>query len=220
MDLTRDRRALLIGGAAVGAVAVMIVVAIAALRAGDDAPPAEAAGPGLVVQRGVEAAQTLDPAALLKCYVNGKLVGEMRVADCAARNGVATGQLEVGVAKAPDGAPVNAVAADLPPPPPPPIDIAAQDQLAPGADPDAENGRPCWSHDGGAWSRAPGGMDLDACVQFLFAGQCLRPGGVAYGMWGDRTLRLTGDRVEMAGSGGGFRALPDQPALCGAPQPE
>ena len=220
MDLTKDRRALYIGGAAAAIVAVMVVVGIAAVRAGDDAPPAESAGPGLVVQRGVQAVSNLDPAALLKCYVSGKLVGEMRVADCAARNGVATGPLEVGVAKAPDSGPANTVMAEIaPPPPPPPIDVAAQDQSAPGADPAAAGGRPCWSHEGGAWSRAPEGMGLDACVQFLFAGQCLRPGGVVYGMWGDRTLRLTGERVEMA-SGGGFRALPDQPALCGAPQPE
>lgn len=217
MDLTRDWRALLIGGGAAVIVAVMVVVVIAAFRAGDDAPPAEASGPGLVVQRGAQAARPLDAAQPLKCYVNGKLVGEMRVADCAARNGVATGPLEVGVEKPPDATPANAlVAAVPPPPPPPPMEVALQD----GADPEAANGRACWSHDGGDWSRAPGGMDLDACVQFLFAGQCLRPGGAVYGRWGDRTLRLAGGRVEMAGAGGGFHALPDQPALCGDPQPE
>ena len=219
MDLTRNRRLLIIGGVAAGLAAVVIVVAIAALRAGDDEAPAEASGPGLVVQTSGQPPQKLDPADALKCYVGGKLVGEMRVADCAARNGVATGPLEVGVEKAPDAAPVNAVAAELPPPPPPPpIDVAVRDDS--GADPATAGGKPCWSHDGGGWSRAPGGMDLDACVEFLFAGQCLRSGGVVYGMWGDRTLRLTADRVEMAHGGGVFRAVPDQPALCGAPKAE
>jgi hypothetical protein len=218
VDLTKDRRVLAIGGAAVAAAALVVVIGIAALRANDDAPPAEASGPGLVVQSSGQAAQKLDPADLLKCYVNGKLVGEMRVADCAAKNGVATGPLEVGVEKAPDDAPANAVQAVIAPPPPPPIDVSAQDPS--GADAAEADGRPCWSREGGAWSRAPGGMDMDACVQFLFAGQCLRPGGVVYGMWGDRTLRLAGGRVEMAGAGGAFHALPDQPALCGAPQPE
>jgi hypothetical protein len=217
VDLTRDRRALIIGGAAAFVVAIAIVVGIFALRAGDDELPAEAAGPGLVVQTSGQAAKALDPAEPLKCYVDGKLVGEMKVADCAAKNGVATGPLEVGVQNTADAMPANVAAAPIDPPPAPPPEIAGQDKVAAGVD---ASGKPCWSHEGGAWSRAPGGMDLDACVEFLFAGQCLRSGGVVYGLWGDRTLRLTGSRVEMGGSGGLFHALPNQPALCGAPQPE
>jgi hypothetical protein len=64
----------------------------------------------------------------LPCYVGGRSVGDLRLADCAARNGVASGPLEVGLAPplppprpAPVPPPVVAAAAA----PPPPVTVSA-----------------------------------------------------------------------------------------------
>jgi hypothetical protein len=60
-------------------------------------------------------------------------------------------------------------------------------------------------------------MSLDACVQSLFAGQCVRPGAAAYGRWGDRTLRLVLGRVEISATGSAFRLLARQEGGCEIP---
>jgi hypothetical protein len=107
---------------------------------------------------------------------------------------------------------------DVAPPPPPPVDDQAgpaASQAGSGDDTAATAGeKTCWGYNGGAWQRTPGDMSLNACVQALFAGQCVRPGGAAYGRWGERTLRLVLGRVEMSADDGGFRVLARQQGGC------
>ena len=130
-----------------------------------------------------------------------------------------TGALDVGVDKSgsPAAGKLPAIEA-LPPPPEPPLEEASAADSQFGAEPEEAGGQPCWSHDGGAWSRTPGAMSLNTCVQTLFAGQCVRPGGAVYGRWGDRTLRLVQGRVEMSGDGHSFHTLARQTDGCAIPE--
>jgi len=220
MDILKDRRVVIAAGAVValaGGLSVAVVIAMGQNTA--DGPPPASVG-GLMVEPGKVDAAPLDPARPLRCFVAGRLVGEMRIADCAKKNGVATGALDVGVDQS--GALTAAAAPPEPPPPPPPPSAADQaggqpalitaDEDQPGSVASAP-GRPCWEYADGAWQRDPDGS-LNACVQQLFAGQCIGPGGAAYGRWGDRMLRLVLGRVEIAGDGGQFHILARQLGTC------
>ena len=216
MELLKDRRVILGGGAALALIAGLAVAIAMAMHQDDtDGPPPASQG-GLMVQTGREDFVKLDPARALRCFVNGRLVGELPVSDCAHRNGVATGALDVGVDSSGALAAAKTPTTDVAPPPPPPVDeqggsatAAAGDDAVPTA-----GEKTCWGYSGGAWQRTPGDMSLNACVQSLFAGQCVRPGGAAYGRWGERTLRLVLGRVEMSGDDGGFRVLARQQGGC------
>jgi hypothetical protein len=63
-------------------------------------------------------------------------------------------------------------------------------------------------------------MSLGACVQSLYDGECERPGGAAYGRWGDRTLRLIAGRIEISRDNRSFSALMDQGPGCTVLAPE
>lgn len=215
MDLLKDRRVILFGGGALALTAGLAVAIVIAMRQDDNdsAPPASVGG--LMVQTGRDDTVKLDPARPLRCFVNGKLVGEMPVSACAARNGVATGALDVGVDAS--GALAAAPSADVAPPPPPPAadtkgaapaTVEARDETAAGGE------KPCLGYEGGSWRRSPTDMSLNACVQSLFAGQCVRPGAAAYGRWGERDVRLVLGRVEIATDDGGFRLLARQQGGC------
>ena len=80
----------------------------------------------------------------------------------------------------------------------------------------AVSGPSCLRYAGGSWSAA-GSMDLNACVQTLFAGQCEKRGGATYGRWGDQTLRLVKDRVEISSDNRRFRTLAEQGPNCSIP---
>jgi hypothetical protein len=97
MDILKDRRVVLAVGAGVALAAGLAVAALMAAshRDGPDAPPASRGG--LVVQAGRDDDIKLDTTRPLRCFVNGLLVGELPLADCAKRNGVATGALDVGL---------------------------------------------------------------------------------------------------------------------------
>jgi hypothetical protein len=221
--LLKDRRVQLISGAAIALLAGLALAISVALRPDADAGSPPASEGGLVVQTGHETIQKLDPAQLLKCYVGGRLAGEMTVAGCARKNGVATGALDVGVTPsgglAASAAPSNLT---IPPPPPPPseADAASSDEAMTSADEDtagAAVARPCYAHDGGRWSRTPGVATLGACVQTLFAGQCEAPGAAVYGRWGNKSLRLVLGKVEISDDGGNFRTLVVQTGACAIP---
>ncbi len=196
-----------------------LAIGIALRPDSDDGPPPASEG-GLVIQSAHDDLQKLDPARPLKCYVGGRLAGEMTVADCAKKNGVATGALDVGVT--PSGGLAAAAAPSIrtiPPPPPPPTD-AGTDEMASADDgdaPAAPGNRPCSSHDGGGWSRASDPASLGDCVQTLFAGQCVAPGAAVYGRWGNKALRLVLGRVEISDDGRTFRTLAVQTDSCAIP---
>ncbi|HEY7901733.1 MAG TPA: hypothetical protein VIC25_11180, partial [Caulobacteraceae bacterium] len=93
----KNRRLVALGGAglALGSGLALAIALAERQNSNDDAPPASVGG--LVVQTSHDAVAKLDPARPLRCFVGGRLIGELTVIDCAKRNGVATGALDVGV---------------------------------------------------------------------------------------------------------------------------
>ena len=193
MALPKDNRVIIGAGAAV---VVAAAVALALVFTGgdqpDEAPPASKGG--LVVD--LAEAPSLEPTRELRCFVDGQFVGMATLADCAQRNGLATDALDVGLDET--GALAAApTAAFAPPPELPPVEMA---EAAPAPSPDvaaprptpapAASGTPCLRHTGSDWRVLSTGMSLNACVQALYAGTCVRPGEAQYGRWGDTTLRL------------------------------
>src|SRR5690606_6952159 len=82
-----------------GALALLAGLGIAfSIMLSDDGskkPPPASRG-GLVVETG-RPDDKLDPARPLRCFVDAQFVGELTLAQCAERNGVATGALDVGL---------------------------------------------------------------------------------------------------------------------------
>jgi hypothetical protein len=227
MDLSRlrDPRVMIAAGAGGLALLAALGIGIGALvrAAGHHSPPppqliAESAGPGsLQVEMG-SGDSGLDLSRPLRCFVGGQFVGMLILKDCAQRNGVETGQLDVGldtsgaVTAASSAAALQPLpgapappAAMAPPAAPPPSPLAAAP--GPGADGDVGD---CWRYSGD-WRKVGEDVTLDACVQALYAGKCVRPGAADYGRWGEDTLRLVPGKVERQLAGGGFRTVVRQP---------
>jgi hypothetical protein len=231
MEFLKDRRVIL----ALGALAAILLGAtIAATIAGGDKAPAgppPASQAGLVVEQGRDDDARLDPARPIRCFVEGQFAGEITLSECARRNGVATGALDVGVDETGALAAASAAGTVLTPLPPPPAQMVeaqaamppAQPPAAatPGADPapaaPAVEGGACWRYADASWSRLPEAMGLSACVQRLFAGQCERPGRATYGRWGNQTLRLVPGKVEISDDNRRFRLLARQEQDCSFP---
>jgi hypothetical protein len=214
----KDRRTLFVlGGGAVALLAGLIIAGVmlaAQHREPTQPPPASSAG--LVIDSSGPEEGRMDPAKPLRCFVAGQFVGELTLAECAKRNGVATDALDVGLDETGALAAADQAGAMLTPLPP-----AADTPTEAGAD-DA-GGAPlpvnapvggCLRYDQGRWARLPGDVSLNACVQALFAGRCERPGGATYGRWMQQTLRLVPGRVEVSADNHSFRTLADQGAGC------
>ena len=220
MDSENGRRRLmvLLGGAL--ALLAGLVIAWLLVRGGRGekvAAPAASAG-GLVIDSSAMEDGKIDPAMPLRCFVAGQFVGELTLAQCAQRNGVATGALDVGVDEtgalaAADG--LGEVLAPLPPAEEP-LPVEAPAAVAAPLTSSAPLGA-CWRHSDSQWRKNPTEMSLNACVQTLFAGRCERPGGATYGRWGQQTLRLVAGRVEASGDNASFHTLADQGAGCSIP---
>lgn len=202
MDLLRDRRVILGGG---GALALLLGLGAAfffvSRDAGPHGPPPASKG-GLVVEEG-HSDQPLDAAQPLRCFVGGQFVGQMSLGDCAKKNGVATHTVEAGGPAAP-------------PPASPPLPVRTL--APPSTSPIADTGpsAPCWRRDAD-WSRLPTDLTLNACVQALFAGRCVKGGEIAYGRWGEQTLRLDQGRISISADNRNFRRLVDQGPGCSTP---
>ena len=214
----RDPRVILGAG---GGLALIAGIAIAfVIIKGDKTPPQQppAATGGLVVQTGnTLASARLNPTAPLRCFVNGQFVGELPLAQCAQRNGVATGALDVGpdksgVMTASNGVMPNVTPSQQQPvmlspgqigvmPTPPASQPVSSEPVAGGAE--------CWRYTDGGWRKLPTAVPLAACVQALYAGRCEPANDAAYGRWGDETLRLTAGRVEASPDNRNFHTLVD-----------
>ena len=226
MAISRDRR-VLFAGAALALAAGLAVAAIMIFGPHRQSGPSPASQGGLMVQTNPGDDVKLDSKRPLRCFVNGQFIGELPLDQCASRNGVATGALDVGLdpngALAASGGP----SAEITPLPP-------NDQSVPAAPPDAgprtAPGVPaqasgparsapaaCWRYDAGQWEVLPFQMSLSSCVQSLYQGQCERQGGAAYGRWGDRTLRLIPGEVQMSSDNRRFGTLVVQGADCSLP---
>lgn len=226
MDFLKDRRIILAGG---GALALLAGLGIAvALMTGhdkkpDEAPPASRAG--LIVETGRDDDSKLDPARPLRCFVGGTFVGEITLAECAKKNGVATGALDVGVDETGALAAADQAGTVLTPLPPTPTVSAPaattpSNPSAPSTPASASANAPlgaCWRYAGNEWRRLPGEITLNACAQQLFNGRCERTGGATYGRWGEETLRLVPGRVEISSDNRSFHTAFDQGPNCSVP---
>jgi len=221
MELLKDRRVLLGGGAALALIAGL-GVALALMhgaKSPTDAPPASRGG--LVVETGRADDTRLDPARPLRCFVGGQFVGETTLAECAKKNGVATGALDVGVDET--GALAAADQAGLvltPLPPPAEAPTVPAPAAVPAAQAPAVSSTPlavCWRYAGGEWRKLPGEITVNACAQQISGGRCEKAGGATYGRWGDETLRLVPGRVESSSDNRTFHSIIELGPNCSIP---
>ena len=210
---------------AAGAVALLLVLglSVALIMRGHTraAKVDETAPSSLQVELGHED-PGLDPQRPLRCFVGGQYVGMITLKQCAQKNGVQAGSLDVGLdtsgelAAASDA---SAVLQPLPSAPAPPAAGVAGSAPAPSgpAEASAPAHAACWRF-AGDWRKLGDDLSRDACVQALFSGQCERPGAADYGRWGSDTLRLVVGRVEASSDNRSFHVLIKQsPGDCAIP---
>ncbi len=204
-----DNRIILAIGAGLAAI-LAIMLALVFMRGGGAETPE---GPKGQLQVDVAEPESLEPTRELRCFVEGRFVGMLTLDQCAQRNGLATEALDVGIDET--GALVAAPTASLAPPPTlPPIEIEDVPPVieTPATQPEApaRPGAACLRHTGSDWRSLSSSMGLEACVQALYSGTCVRPGEARYGRWGDVTLRLVPGRVEQSSDNTNFRTLTEQ----------
>jgi len=221
MAILSDRRVIALGGGAVALAAGLAIAWFIFARSHKPAEPPPASQGGLTVVSGRDDDAKLDPKRPLRCFVGGQFVGELPLAVCAQRNGVATGALDVGLDQAGALAATNGAGSTLTPltqQPPQSLPVteqtptnqagsavAAPDQVQA----DAGAGQACWRFGGAGWRQLPAPLPLQLCVQALYAGRCPSSDDAFYGRWGDQTLRLAGGRVEISPNNRDFTPLVD-----------
>ena len=212
------RRVPLVLVGSLGALLAGSVIAWLLVRAdqGADTPP-PASEAGLIIDSSASDDGRIDPAKPLRCFVQGQFVGELSLTNCALRNGVATDALDVGIDES--GALAAAEQASQALIPLPPVDVepdVTEDAAGLADAEDATGPTPgsCWRYGGGRWRKLADDLDMDGCVQSLFAGQCEKPGAARYGRWGAQTLRLVTGRVEVSDDNRTFRTLAAQGTDC------
>ncbi len=212
METSRQRLSIPLVGAAVAlAAGGLFAWSMVARHKDETPPPPPASKGGLIIDPSMPEEAHLDPARRLRCFVDGQMVGEMTLAACAQRNGVATDALDVGVDASGALAAAGQAGTSLAPLPPP------VQPAAPAVQPAAAPAAACWRYAEGQWRKMPSDVSLNGCVQALYAGRCERPGSAAYGRWGQQTLRLVPGKVEISSDDHSFRTLVDQGAGCAVP---
>ena len=211
-----------IGGGAAVAVAIAIFLGLALSSGHKTDPKMTDAPPGLTFNVSDPAPQ-LDSKKPLRCYVNGVDVGDLTLADCAKKNGVAAQALDVGlddngnVVAAPTGSltPVpGAPAAAAPATAPQPADTG---EVVPDTQAVSGPTAACLRYNGNEWNKLSDSLTIGQCVRLLYDGRCVSPGSAQYGRWGDKTLRLVPKRVEVSDDNTNFRVLTDQGQGCSVP---
>lgn len=225
MDTIRDRRLVVAAGMGLALAAGLAIAAVILLHHVGRTTVVDSPTSGLVVETGRADDARLDPQHPLRCFVDGKSIGELPLRQCADRNGVATGALDVGLDSSGSLAAANGATSEVTPLPP-------QGETAGGASADdATSSTPsqaapvqavgdvCWRYGAGGWSRLPEEIPLGACVEALYANRCEPPGAVAYGRWGSKTLRLIGGQVQVSDDNRNFQLLSAQAGGCGMATP-
>jgi hypothetical protein len=216
----RPLRLVLVGGAIALVAGLGIAWLVTSADRPDPGPPPASEG-GLVIDTTAAEDPRIDTTKPLRCFVGGQFVGELTLAMCAQRNGVATDALDVGLDET--GALAAAEQAGVMLTPLPPAEFEAPPVEPESALPPADDGTAggtyarCLRYTGGRWREAAADVDLDTCVQTLFAGRCARQGEASYGRHGERTLRLVPGRVEIADDNRSFRSLAPQDLDCAIP---
>lgn len=214
MEWLKDRRlALPLIGGVVALIAGLSIGSVLVFSHRDEKPPPAPASQGGLVIDAAAPDDDLDPAKPLRCFVAGQFAGDMTLAACAERNGVATAALDVGIDTTGALAAAGEAGTVLTPLPPKVVVAAAPAVVAA---PSAPMGA-CWRYAGSEWRRQPTEMTLSACVQTLYAGRCEKPGGATYGRWREQTLRLVPNRVEVSADNRTFRSLVEQGPGCAIP---
>lgn len=224
MELLNDRRTVLaLAGAAVALLAgVAFAWVLVVQHRGERVPPPAASRAGLVIDSSDVPDGHMNSTRPLRCFVAGQFVGELTLAECAKRNGVATDALDVGLDRTGALAAADQAGAMITPLPPTEAKSeeagAAPDTTSPAAAPTIVSGPlgACWRYSEGQWRKLPNDLALLACVQTLFAGRCERAGEAVYGRWAQQTLRLVAGHVELSSDNRTFRSLMDQQG-CPAP---
>ncbi|MBU1386011.1 MAG: hypothetical protein KKG14_01185 [Alphaproteobacteria bacterium] len=218
--MPQNNRIFIAIGAGLAVVAAVVIALIFSGGRDRNAGPPPAAQGGLTVA--VADAPELNTTRELRCYVDGQFVGMATLVDCARRNGVATDALDVGVDET--GALVALPAAPVIEPPVEMVDagpMPAPETPEQGASQppqvQAAAGAQCLRHTGSDWRSLSSNMSLNACVQALYSGTCVRPGDALYGRWGNTTLRLVPRRVEQSADNNRFRTLVEQDRGCQFP---
>lgn len=218
--MPQDNRILIAIGAGIAIIAAVVIALL--LNGGRDEPagPSPAAQGGLTID--VADAPGLDSERELRCFVNGQFVGMANLADCARQNGLATEAMDVGIDQS------GQAAAFVPPAGPPPVEDIPVIEVEPypvdmnepsrPSSPPVRVGSACLRHTGSDWRSLSGNMSLEACVQALYAGTCVRPGDAQYGRWGDTTVRLVSGRVEQSADNSRFSTLVEQDRSCQFPE--
>ena len=218
--MPQDNRLLIAIGTGIAIVAAVVIALL--LNGGRDKPaaPPPAAQGGLTID--VADAPGLDAERELRCFVNGQFVGMANLADCARQNGLATVAMDVGIDQS------GQAAACVLPAGPPPVEDVLLDEAEPYPVESTEPARTptepvrvgsaCLRHTGSDWRSLSSNMSLNACVQALYAGTCVRPGDAQYGRWGDTTLRLVSRRVEQSADNNRFNTLVEQDRSCQFPE--
>ncbi|ALL13573.1 hypothetical protein [Caulobacter henricii] len=223
MELLKDRRIVLAGGAALALLAGIGIAGALLGGKGKSSEPPPASRAGLIVETGRADDTKLDPARPLRCFVGGQFVGETTLAECAKKNGVATGALDVGVDETGALAAADQAGTVLTPLPPPTMETPPLPAAVPGPAPvpaATTSTAPlaaCWRYSGAEWRRLPGDITLNACAQALFGGRCERSGGATYGRWGEETLRLVPGRIEASSDNRSFHSVIEQGPNCSIP---
>ena len=115
MDLLKNRWVVAAGGGALALAAGLVLAWAIYSRSHAPTVPPPASQGGLVIVSGRDDDARLDPQRPLRCFVGGQFVGELPLAECARRNGVATGSLDVGLDQAGALAATNGAGAPLTP---------------------------------------------------------------------------------------------------------
>ena len=95
--LDRRTRLALIGSVVALIAGLSAAWALMARHQDETPPPPPASSAGLVIEQSKTARVKVDPSRPLRCFAQGREIGEMTLADCARRNGVATDVLDVGL---------------------------------------------------------------------------------------------------------------------------
>jgi hypothetical protein len=233
MQFLRNPWVVVLGGGALALCAGLVFAWVLFSRSHKPDEPPPASQGGLVIVSGRDDDAKLDPNRPLRCFVDGQFVGQLPLKDCAQRNGVTTGALDVGLDPAGAlAASTNGTSADLTPlaPMQPPRSLPVTERAPPGAAnamlpaggqataPAAAGFAACWRYAAGGWTQVQAAVSQPACVSTLFAGRCPGANAAFYGRWDDQTLRLTGGRVEVSADNRDFRPLVDPWPPC-ASQP-
>ena len=223
MQFLKDRRVV----AALGAVlfaGLGLLLAFGILRTtkpSSEPPPASQAGLVIDMKQGpVER----DPDQEYRCFRAGAYVGMATLDECARRNGVVSGALDVGVDETGALAAADQFGTAVTPLPPASGEFASPPTVpAPSSPAPAQSAAvprvpsaPCQRYERG-WSSL-GDLPLNSCLQVLFASRCERAGQASYGRWGDVTLRLVPGRIEQSRDDRSFRTLVEQGPGCTIPQ--